>query len=376
MRRFIILFITIFMGTLLFAQNAPNAPYVYNVTGSQRTDGTKIVDIYYNVLEPDGDTLLVSLRVSADDGATFDITPSDSLLSGDIGEGVLSGNNKHIIWQAGEEDSLTFEGNAYRFQVIADDNSFQNFVFVEGGTFQMGDRLDNMTYALPIHSVTLSSFYLAETEVTQADYTAIMGSNPAHDYGVGDNYPVYNVTWYDAITYCNKKSINENLTPCYSVSGDTNPDNWGSSFTPDVNWNANGYRLPTEAEWEYAARGGIHESDNYRYSGCNTESELPDYAWYHSNSTYTSHEVGTKLPNQLGLYDMTGNLFDWCWDRYGSYSSNSQTNPHGANSGNLRILRGGSWYSYATYCSVAYRNRAYPYNSHYDYGFRILRALP
>ncbi len=119
MKRLIFLFITIFIGSLLFSQNAP---YVYNVTGSQRTDGSKIVDIYYNVLEPDADTLFVTLQVSADKGSTFDIIPADSLLSGDIGEGVMSGDGKHIIWQAGEE-ALAFEGNTYKFKVIADDDS-------------------------------------------------------------------------------------------------------------------------------------------------------------------------------------------------------------------------------------------------------------
>ena len=241
----------------------------------------------------------------------------------------------------------------------------------------MGDRYnEGDSDELPLHNVTLSSFYMAETEVTQGEYQQVMGSNPAHDYGVGDNYPVYYVNWYDAVKYCNKKTINEGLTPCYSVNGDTNPDNWGNSFTPHCNWNANGYRLPTEAEWEYAVRGGIHESDNYRYSGCNTESELPNYAWYSANSGGTSHEVGTKLPNQLGLYDMSGNEWEWSWDWYGSYNSSSQTNPHGPNSGSRRVLRSGSWYLNAMFCRVANRSSSNPSNSYYNIGFRIIRAIP
>lgn len=143
MKRLIFLFITIFMCSLLFAQNAPS---VYNVTGSQRTDGSKIVDIYYNVLEPDADTLLVTLQVSADDGNTFDIIPADSLLSGDIGEGIMSGNDKHIIWQAGEEETLTFEGNTYKFKVIADDDPYGVITVtdIDGNvyqTVQIGDQL-------------------------------------------------------------------------------------------------------------------------------------------------------------------------------------------------------------------------------------------
>ena len=378
MRRITFLFITIFIGTLLFAQNAP---LVYNVIGSQRTDGSKIIDIYYSVSDSDGDTLSVSLKVSADNGTTFDITPTDSLLSGDVGSGILSGNDKHIIWNAGEED-FALEGITYKFKIIANDdpNAFPaGFVFLQGGTFQMGDRLsEGYSSEYPLHNVTLDDFYISKTLITQSDYAAIMGSNPAHDYGVGDNYPVYDVTWFDAIKYCNKKSINENLTPSYSVNGDTNPDNWGTNIVPDVNWNANGYRLPTEAEWEYAARGGVHESDNYRYSGCNEESDLPNYAWYSANNSPNgTKEVATKLPNQLGLYDMSGNVYDWCWDWYSGnyYSSSPSLNPHGPDSETYRVIRGGSWSHNAAYSRVAFRYIATPSNQYYGVGFHVVRVL-
>ena len=141
MKQIIFLLFTIFLATLLFSQNAP---HVYNVTGSQRTDGSKIVDIYYNILEPDGDTLRVTLQVSDDDGTTFDIIPSDSLLSGDIGDGVLTGTGKHIIWNAGEE-TIIFEGTTYRFKVIADDDPVTDeCVDYDGNvyqTVQIGDQL-------------------------------------------------------------------------------------------------------------------------------------------------------------------------------------------------------------------------------------------
>ena len=373
MKRRVLIFALLLLIASLFANNAP---VVENVTANQRTDGSKIVDIYYDVTDVDGDTLSITLQVSDDGGVNYNFAPI--YVSGDIGSNILSGTGKHIIWNAGSENYI-LGSTQHKFKVIADDYYTPppaGFVFVEGGTFQMGDRLDGMSRCLPLHDVTLSSFYMAETEVTQSEYTAIMGSNPAHNSGVGDNYPVYLVNWYSAVKYCNKKSLNESLTPCYSVNGDTNPDNWGGSFTPDVNWSANGYRLPTEAEWEYAARGGIHEDDNYRYSGCHNESDLPNYAWYSANNSPNgSKEVGTKLPNQLGLYDMSGNVYEWCWDWYAGYSSSSQTNPHGANSGSYRVIRGGCWINSAYSLRVAFRNNNSPSSSNCSLGFRLLRSL-
>lgn len=375
MKRIIFLFITIFIRTLILAQNAP---YVYNVRLSQRTDGSKIVDISYDVNDADGDSLEISLKLSNDGGVTFTIAPDNANLSGDVGSGIMPGTDKSITWYAGNETTDS-EGDNFQLKIIADDSPAPaipaGFVFVQGGTFQMGDRnSEGNNNELPLHDVTLSSFYMAITVVIQSEYSAIMGANPAHNYGVGNNYPVYFVSWYDAIKYCNKKSINDGLTPCYRVNGDTNPDNWGNSFTPMVNWRGNGYRLPTEAEWEYAARGGIHESDNYRYSGCNTNSHLANYAWYNENNTPNgSKEVATKLPNQLGLYDMSGNEWEWCWDCYNNYTNDSQINPHGLANGDYRILRGGAWDCASYHCRVARREHNNPNSIYSFYGFRILR---
>ena len=368
MKRIFFSMILILESFVLFAQNAP---YVYNVIGTQRIDGSKKVDIYYDVFEPDSDTLLISLQVSSNNGNSFDIVPVDSLLSGDIGEGVQSGNNKHIIWQAGRE-ALNFEGNSFKFKVIADDDPYaapDGFVIVQGGTFQMGDHFNEGTNnELPLHNVTLNSFYMSENEVTQEEYQAIMGNNPAHNYGVGTDYPVYYVSWYDAISYCNAKSIEDGFTPVYS----------GSGSNTVCDWNADGYRLPTEAEWEYASRGGsLGNIDNFRYSGCHEESDLTSYAWYISNNSPAgSKEVRTKSPNQLGLYDMSGNEWEWCWDWYGNYNSNSQINPHGANSGSYRVKRGGAWNGYSDHCRVAYRTFNTPTYSNQSIGFRICRNYP
>ena len=261
--------------------------------------------------------------------------------------------------------STEYQGNATENTIVLAGIP-DSFVFVEGGTFQMGDRFSEGDIdELPIHNVTLSDFYMAEKEVTQAEYEEVMGDNPSHSsYGVGSTYPVNQVSWYDATTYCNAKSIAEGLTPCYSGNG--------TSTVCDLN--ASGYRLPTEAEWEYAARGGIHESDNYKYSG--TTNSFWDYGWDFSNSGNTSHEVGTKLPNQLGLYDMSGNLWEWCNDYYdsGYYELSPSFAPLGASDGYRRVLRGGSWAYYASECRVANRFLYASSGSMYRFGFRLVRA--
>lgn len=174
-----------------------------------------------------------------------------------------------------------------------------------GGTSEQGSHVNNDEK--PVHSVTLSSYYIGKTEVTQALWKAVMGYNPSEFKG--DNLPVDNISWNDCKNFISKLN---NLT--------------GKNF-----------RMPTEAEWEFAARGGIM-SKGYKYSGSNT---LGNVAWYVNNSDGKTHEVGTKSPNELGIHDMSGNVNEWCSDWYGSYSSNPQTNPTGASNGSYRVSRGG-----------------------------------
>jgi formylglycine-generating enzyme required for sulfatase activity len=232
-------------------------------------------------------------------------------------------------------------------------------VLVPGGTFIMGDtRGEGQLDELPTHQVTLSSFYIGKYEVTQAEYQAVMGSNPADGSGVGNNDPVYYVSWYDAVEYCNARSIQEGLTPCYNATS------WECDFS------ANGYRLPTEAEWEYAARGGTNDPD-YLYSGSN---DINSVAWHYYNSDVTTQAVGTKAPNGLGIYDMSGNVREWCNDRYGSYSSSAQTDPVGPASGSYRLSRGGSCYGIASYCRVAFRSYYGTTGIHDFIGFRLARS--
>ena len=264
-------------------------------------------------------------------------------------------------------------GNDSKFTAIDIDNvdifdslSYDEMVKVEGGTFTMGATAeqgsDYDSDELPTHQVTLSDYYIGKYEVTQQLWEYVMsysgtcadgssmsayasdvwlGSDPSSSYGVGDYYPAYYVSYYDIVDIF--------LPRLNKITGRT-------------------YRLPTEAEWEFAARGG-KQSKGYKYSGSDN---IGDVAWYYENSGSKTHQVGTKEPNELGIYDMTGNVWEWCGDWYGSYSSSAQTNPTGPSSSFLRVLRGGSWSSYARSCRVSDRNYHYP-SYRYDFdGFRVV----
>jgi formylglycine-generating enzyme required for sulfatase activity len=234
-----------------------------------------------------------------------------------------------------------------------------NFVYVEGGTFQMGNN-NSESYSKPVHTVTVKSFSMGKYEVTQKEWQEIMGSNPSNFKG--ETLPVESISWYEVIEYCNKRSIKEGLTPAYKGSDD--------NITCD--WNANGYRLPTEAEWEFAAKGGIKDSYlTYEYSGGNA---LDAVAWYDGNSGDRTHPVGTKAPNSLGIYDMSGNVFEWCWDWYGDYSSRSQTDPRGPVTGTIRVLRGGCWSNIGQSLRSALRFGGNPSYRGYSLGFRLVRS--
>ena len=224
------------------------------------------------------------------------------------------GKNTITTGSASNGNGKEFTVNGVTFKMIP----------VEGGTFTMGasdDDPDAYDMEKPAHKVTLSDYYIGETEVTQELWQAVMGSNPSKFKG--DNLPVENVSWDDCQAFILK--LNE-------LTGQT-------------------FRLPTEAEWEHAARGGI-KSKGYKYAGSNT---LKDVAWYDGNSGAKTHPVGSKSSNELGLYDMSGNVYEWCQDWYGSYSSSSQTNPSGASSGSYRVHRGGSWNFVAGRCRVLFR---------------------
>ena len=248
------------------------------------------------------------------------------------------------------------------------------FVLIEGGTFQMGspasepERSSDETQ----HNVTIGDFYMAKTEVSQEDYQAVMGNNPS--VTKGDKLPVTNITWYDAVQYCNSLSMNEGLTPCYSVSGTT------------VTWNraANGYRLPTEAEWEYAARAGtttpfhfgdyVHNSDANCYNAYGYNNDASG-SWVNGSEAYLRRtvEVDQYSANAYGLYNMHGNAAEWVWDWYGKYDSGAAVNPSGPENGNAKIIRGGGWNDHPKHIRSAYRGAQPADVGLYSIGVRPVR---
>jgi formylglycine-generating enzyme required for sulfatase activity len=360
----LIMIIVLLSLTLLFANVAP---VVSNMSAAQRTDGSYMVDVYYSVQDADSALLTISLMVSSDGGTTWNI--SCDLLNGDIGANISPGTNKHIIWNLGSEHP-NIEAN-YHFKVTADDGQSPpppaNFVFVQGGTFHNGTS-----------NVTLSSFYIDKYEVTQASYQAVMGTNPSHFSG-NPNRPVERVSWFNTIEYCNRRSTQEGLTPAYSYGTyGTNPDNWPSGWNTSssnhtnvsCNWSANGYRLPTEMEWMFAAKGG-NQSQGYTYSGSNT---IGNVAWYSSNSISRTWDVGLKDPNELGTFDMSGNVWEWVWDIHGTYPTGNQTNPTGPVSGSYRVRRGGGWGNYAGGCTISNRGYSGATYTSYSLGFRLIRV--
>jgi len=244
-----------------------------------------------------------------------------------------------------------------------------NFVRINGGTFTMGSPANEPGRDSDEvqHQVTVSSFYMGKYEVTQREWFDVTGTTVQQQrdkadsswpiYGEGDNYPMYYVSWLEAVEYCNKRSQKEGLTPAYTING-TNVTR---------NRNATGYRLPTEAEWEYACRAGTTTaySTGARISN--------DTGWHEDNSGSTSHPVGQKPANRWGLHDMHGNVWEWCWDWYGTYPNRAQTDPTGASSGSDRVVRGGYWDYSAEFVRSAYRNSTYPSNRNYNFGFRLVR---
>jgi formylglycine-generating enzyme required for sulfatase activity len=245
-----------------------------------------------------------------------------------------------------------------------------DYILVHGGTFQMGGKFGG--FEERIHRDSVNTFAICNHEVTRVEWLKVMGDNKL-DSLKSPNCPVEKVSWYDVVKFCNLKSTAEGLTPVYSIKGTTNPTEWGevptsySTIWSSVicEWSANGYRMPKESEWRYAASGGNKSLGNY-YSGSN---DINEVAWFDDNSGLQSHNVMTKKPNELGLYDMSGNVWEWCWD----WIVNKNCGPDG---GNVYVFKeGGNYGCNAEGCKggiICYMN---PFYHEYYFGIRLCRTI-
>ncbi len=395
--------------SFVLPQSNSNAPGVSNVTASQRTDGSLKVDIRYDL---DGNKSTISIAVSSDGGTTWNVSAPS--VTGAIGTNISPGKGKLITWDCNNDLPGAY-GTNYRIKVIANDNSAPaDMVVIPAGTFQMGDsKIEGNSDEHPVHTVTLDSFAMGKYEITNGQYRDFLNSalaqnlititnNVVYKSGSGTSYPycdtaasssysqiVYSnntfsvrtksgrdmtndpmvrVSWYGAVAYCNWRSQQEGKQTCYNDFV-----NWTCDFSKK------GYRLATEAEWEYAARGGragsrfpwgdtINQTQANFYSYTYSYDVSPVKNQYHplwNDGVYpytspvgffdgslkyktnynwpgsaTSYQTASGA-NAYGLYDMAGNVWEWCHDWYGSYSSGSQTNPSGPGTGTYRVIRGG-----------------------------------
>ena len=357
----------------------------------------ELSSIIINWTEPvDADYHHVDITFTTNDG-TSDSEPSQAIT---VNKGTLNKTFSDIdsakayyTYTFVTYDELGNKGGEYRRRVYVNavSNIPEGFVEVIGTTITGSESwTPSSRVFVSGRTITIPDMYVCDHEVTRGEFKEVMGTDPstasAYDKDgnelTGDdvlNNPVNYVNWYAAIAYCNKLSLKENLTPCYSVSGVTDWESLAYSSIPtssNSTWNAltydkeaDGYRLPTEAEWEWLARGG----ENYTYAGSNT---VDDIAWYTTNTNDTgSREVKTKQANGYGLYDMSGNVYEWCYDWYDTVSSSS-TADTGASSGSNRGLRGGSWVHDASDCAVSYRTRTSyaPGGLNSCFGFRVVRT--
>jgi len=415
------------------SQSIPNEfpnhlPVVSNVIASQRTDGSKLVDIYYNLADADGNLCTVTLLASDDGGATW--TVPIAVLTGAVGGGVTPGTGRHIVWDSAADLPDAY-GTNYKVRVCAFEGQGPgaDMVLIPAGSFDMGDTFNEGENAeLPVHAVYLDAYYVDRYEVTKGLWDTVRTWSTSNGYdlidapGKAPDHPVHSVNWYDCVKWCNARSEQEGRTPCYYAGATLTAVYKTGEIAPYVNWDANGYRLPTEAEWEKAARGGTpghrfpwsdtdtiqHARANY-YSGPYPYDTSPTSGhhplWAGRGYPYTSavgfftgalqYRVDWGWPgaatsyqtadgaNGYALHDMAGNVWEWCNDWYdlGYYDDYPidgwPPNPTGPASGTYRVLRGGDWNNNPRYCRVADRLHAAWPGDRYSYiGFRCVMESP
>ena len=386
--------IAVVVSLALGASTCFAAVTVTNVTATASAEA--VVTINYDLASPSALSNVVAVSISTNSGAAFFSTCTN--FSGAVGNNVATGTTKQILWAA-QEDTLPIGiYSNTRVRVWASDS----MALIPAGAFQMGTNFtDDPEDAQPNHTVTNSAFYMDKYEVTSQHWqdVYIWATNNGYAFtdpgaGKAPNHPVHTISWHDCVKWCNARSQKEGLTPCYYLDAAQTviyKTDTSNAWNDAVKWTANGYRLPTEAEWEKAARGG---AVGMRFPWADANTITNSRANYNGNTAYAydlgpagynplfaptpyTSPVGYFAPNGYGLYDMAGNVWEWCWDWYGStyYSSSPASDPCGPASGTYRVVRGGYWGSYAGDCRVALRSYGSPGSSLYYVGFRCVRGL-
>ena len=404
---------SLFLSAIAFltATWAQAAPIVSDVRSAQ-IPGTHKVKITY--LLESASPCTIAVLYSNDGGAYTALPPNVPAIAAEPAIVVLDGELVNVAGGTTPK-SLTLDATKVpalakvftkqlRFKIEATDAvnppTYGDLVRIDNaGSFQMGDQsspLVGYSDELPVHTVTVSTFYMAKYETSWLEWKQVrdwarasgLGYTDLPDgAGKADDHPVHTINWYAMVKWCNARSEKENLVPCYTVSGAVYRA--GSSAAVVCNWSANGYRLPSEAEWEKAARGRL-SGQNFPW-GNRISQSLANY--YGSPTIYTDDDgpagynsigsiggypytapVNSFTANGYGLFNMSGNVWEWCWDWYGYYTAGSQTDPHGAVSGSSRVFRGGSWVNLANSCRVAYRYTYGDPGRNNIIGFRVARS--